>query len=259
MSPRGVSTDAALHRLVVHNGRVNPILLSSAAPHSALRHEIVVKRSRFLAAVARVPDAAAARAFIDAERAATPDARHHCTAFLVSVPGAAPQSHSSDDGEPSGTAGRPMLDVLTGSGVTDIVAVVTRYFGGTLLGTGGLVRAYSDAVRECLEGARLVERQQVPVWQAFLPHAYAGRYIAKVFDAGETVEPEYLEDGVRVSVMTDDGERLRAELAQLSGGAITLEQEGSAVVERSWGHIRSGKAVNDWIRSGKAVNDAIND
>jgi len=129
-------------------------------PSARLSHEIEVKKSRFLTLVARVSTPAEAREVVNERKAAMPDARHHCAAFVVSADGAQPFSHSSDDGEPSGTAGRPMLDVLAGSKLVDVVAVVTRYFGGTLLGTGGLVRAYSDSVRECLEGAPVVVRDE---------------------------------------------------------------------------------------------------
>ena len=126
-------------------------------PSARLSHEIEVKKSRFLALVARVSTPAEAREVVNERKAAMPDARHHCAAFVVSADGAQPFSHSSDDGEPSGTAGRPMLDVLAGSKLVDVVAVVTRYFGGTLLGTGGLVlglveRVVDDAVLMKREG-----------------------------------------------------------------------------------------------------------
>ncbi|HOA88438.1 MAG TPA: YigZ family protein, partial [Propioniciclava tarda] len=112
--------------------------------------EFEVKRSRFLTTLARVDAEEAAREVIADVRRVHPAARHHCSAFIVEVEGAQHIERSSDDGEPSGTAGAPMLGVLRGSGVTQVVAVVTRYFGGVLLGTGGLVRAYSDAVAEAL-------------------------------------------------------------------------------------------------------------
>ncbi len=85
------------------------------------------------------------------------DARHHCTAFVLGPDGTT--MRSNDDGEPSGTAGAPMLEVLRGRGLTDVVAVVTRWFGGTLLGTGGLIRAYGDAVSLALDGASLVRME----------------------------------------------------------------------------------------------------
>lgn len=113
--------------------------------------EIVVSRSRFLARACRVEDEPAARAFVAQVRAADHDARHHCTAFVIGPDGSL--RRSNDDGEPSGTAGRPMLEVLTGRELSDVVVVVTRWFGGVLLGTGGLARAYADATGAALDAA----------------------------------------------------------------------------------------------------------
>lgn len=118
--------------------------------------EIEVRRSRFLTALTPVSTAAEAHEQVAQARRRYWDARHNCSAFIVGPYG--DYQHSSDDGEPSGTAGSPMLDVLRHAGVTDVVAVVTRYFGGILLGTGGLVRAYSDAVVQALELAPRVHR-----------------------------------------------------------------------------------------------------
>lgn len=113
--------------------------------------EIEVKRSRFLARAEPAPDEETGRAVVEAARRAHHDARHHCSAFILGADRRT--ERSSDDGEPAGTAGSPMLDVLRGSGYTDVVVVVTRWFGGTLLGTGGLIRAYSEAVSAALEQA----------------------------------------------------------------------------------------------------------
>ncbi len=118
--------------------------------------EIEVKRSRFLAVAVRVEDDSSARAVIVEARRRYRDARHHCSAFVVG-PTAAVQ-RTNDDGEPSGTAGAPMLEMINGRGLTDVVAVVTRYFGGTLLGAGGLVRAYGEAVALALEEAGVQKR-----------------------------------------------------------------------------------------------------
>ena len=188
-------------------------------PSARLSHEIEVKKSRFLALVARVSTPAEAREVVNERKAAMPDARHHCAAFVVSADGAQPFSHSSDDGEPSGTAGRPMLDVLAGSKLVDVVAVVTRYFGGTLLGTGGLVRAYSDSVRECLEGAPVVVRDNVPAWPAY--------------EAG----------GVRVVVAHPDADAVASLFARLSSGSIRPEPAGTRTVETPAGAIRNGSAI----------------
>ena len=136
--------------------------------------ELEVKRSRFITLIRRVSSEDEARAFIQTTRAEYPDARHHCSAFIYTVEGANPVERSGDDGEPSGTAGQPMLDVLRGSGMLDIAAVVVRYFGGVKLGTGGLVRAYSDAVSLVLPEVPRVRRQQLTVWALAVPHAQVG-------------------------------------------------------------------------------------
>ena len=113
------------------------------------QQEIVEKKSRFIATVRPVKTEEEAKAFIEEMKKKYYDARHNCSAFVIG--NRAQITRSSDDGEPSGTAGRPMLEVLLGSGIRNAAAVVTRYFGGTLLGTGGLVRAYSGVLKEALE------------------------------------------------------------------------------------------------------------
>lgn len=118
-------------------------------PAAEASAEITVLNSRFIASAAPAFSVEEARAFIDKIRHRYADASHHVPLFLIGH-GAAVTAHCTDDGEPSGTAGRPALAVLQGSGLGDVVVVVTRYFGGTKLGTGGLVRAYSDAVRAVL-------------------------------------------------------------------------------------------------------------
>ena len=114
--------------------------------------EIVEKKSRFIATVRKCGTEEEAEAFIEEMKKKYWDARHNCSAFVIGSWGEL--TRCSDDGEPSGTAGRPMLEVLTGSGIRNIAVVVTRYFGGTLLGTGGLVRAYTQAVKEGLANCR---------------------------------------------------------------------------------------------------------
>lgn len=111
--------------------------------------EIVEKKSRFIATIRPVQNEEEAQSFIDEMKKKYWDARHNCSAFVIGERGEV--TRCSDDGEPSGTAGRPMLEVLTGEGIKNIAVVVTRYFGGVLLGTGGLVRAYQSAVKEALK------------------------------------------------------------------------------------------------------------
>ena len=135
--------------------------------------EVEDRGSRFLCTLRRVGDEDEARALVAALRREHTDARHHCSAFVLG-PGGAVQ-RSSDDGEPAGTAGAPMLDVLRGAGVSDVATVVTRWFGGTLLGAGGLVRAYGDAVRAAVAEAGTLRRSLLTELALDLDHADAGR------------------------------------------------------------------------------------
>lgn len=119
--------------------------------------EITEKKSRFIATLAPVRTEDEAQAFIDRMKKQYWDARRNCSALVIGE--RRELTRCSDDGEPPHTAGRPMLDVLLGEGLTNVCAVVTRYFGGTLLGTGGLIRAYQAAVKEGLAACRIVERE----------------------------------------------------------------------------------------------------
>jgi len=135
--------------------------------------EIVVSRSRFLGTLVRVEDEISARGVIEQARKEYWDARHHCSAFILGPSRAV--ERSNDDGEPPGTGGAPMLEVLRGRELSDVVAVVTRWFGGVLLGTGGLSRAYADAVRAALDAATIVQRVEQEVCEVTVDLAAAGR------------------------------------------------------------------------------------
>lgn len=191
--------------------------------------EIEVRRSRFLCHLERVDTEDAARAVVERARKQHGDARHHCSAFLLG-PDAAVQ-RSSDDGEPSGTAGAPMLEVLRGRDVSDVVAVVTRWFGGTLLGAGGLVRAYGDAVRAGLDVTgvrerRLSERYDVPVG-----HADAGRLESDLRARGVQVLGADYGAHATLHLAVPAGDDLDALLAELSGGSVTARRSGQAWVD----------------------------
>jgi uncharacterized YigZ family protein len=159
-----------------------------------VRHELVVKKSRFITVLRRVEDEAAARALVAELRREFYDARHHCSAFVLGA--ARGVQRSSDDGEPSGTAGIPILDALlkreTGSApdgtpdtcLSDVCAVVVRYFGGILLGAGGLVRAYSESVSTAVTVAQLVRRDRMQLFMVSVPHAGAGRLENELRSAG---------------------------------------------------------------------------
>ena len=135
--------------------------------------EYEAKGSRFHASLAPVPNEDGAAAVVGQARTRFPEARHHCSAWVLGVTGQ--RQRSNDDGEPGGTAGAPMLAVLTGAGLSEVVAVVSRTFGGTLLGAGGLVRAYSAATSAAVTAAQRVRRVPVVRVQVEVGHADAGR------------------------------------------------------------------------------------
>ncbi len=120
-------------------------------PAKCFRSEIEVERSRFITTVQEVTSPAEAQAFVAEIKAEFPDANHNCWAYLVGPPGSSDQIGLSDDGEPHGVAGRPILTTLQHSGLGDTAMVVTRYFGGVKLGKGGMVKAYTAAVQTALE------------------------------------------------------------------------------------------------------------
>lgn len=134
--------------------------MSDRYPVPAAQHRVEeeINRSRFITTVAHTPTVEEARAFIQGLRTEFADASHNCWAYVAGPPGSTAQIGMSDDGEPHGTAGKPMLTVLLHSGVGEICVVVTRYFGGTLLGKGGLVKAYSGGVQLALESMPRTER-----------------------------------------------------------------------------------------------------
>lgn len=187
-------------------------------------HELEIRKSRFICHLQPVASVAEADAFIGAMRKQYWDARHNCTAMVTGVRG--DQARSSDDGEPSGTAGVPMLEVLRRRGMTDVVAVVTRYFGGIKLGAGGLVRAYGQAVSEALDRATLVHRRALTHVRIEAPHADAGRLDNLLRDwaaAHDAVvgEPVYGATAtLSVWAPADALGRLRDDLAAWTAGAI---------------------------------------
>ena len=188
--------------------------------------EIEVKRSRFLCTLARVEDEAAARAVVDRLRKQHWDARHHCSAFVLGPDGAV--ERSSDDGEPAGTAGAPMLEVLRGREVSDVVAVVTRWFGGTLLGAGGLVRAYADAVRAGLDATGTLRRDLVRELSLEVGHVDAGRVESELRARGVAVLDTAYAATVTLLLGTPPAEvdRLHALVAELTGGTAVAEPAG---------------------------------
>ena len=188
--------------------------------------ETEVKRSRFLCRIERVDSEEVARTVVERARKEHWDARHHCSAFVLGPDGAV--QRCSDDGEPSGTAGAPMLEVLRGREVSDVVAVVTRWFGGTLLGAGGLVRAYGDAVRAGLDAAGVHERVLAALFDVDVSHAAAGRLESDLRARGVDVQDATYAERVTVRVDRDPATDLDALLAELTGGTVSSTPAGHA-------------------------------
>ncbi|AIT61433.1 IMPACT family protein [Corynebacterium doosanense] len=202
-------------------------------PGRDFTREWEVKRSRFIATARRVMDETQARAFIDEVRTTYPDARHHCSAFIVLIDDVLPVERSSDDGEPSGTAGRPMLEQLKGSGLLNIAVVVTRYFGGIKLGAGGLVHAYSESVGQLLPEIPRARRSLSELYRVDLAHAEAGRLESELRDRGvEITDVAYGETaGYTLAVEPGGFGSLCDTLASLTQGQVEPREIGTTWIE----------------------------
>ena len=184
--------------------------------------EITEKKSRFIGQVFPVHTQTEAEERIAAVRKKMYDARHHCHAFALGP--ARETTHCSDDGEPSGTAGKPILEVLTGAGLTDTLIVVTRYFGGTLLGTGGLVRAYTQAAQAAL--AVTPRKRMVYGCSITADIEYAQVGSMQHYLRGQELTPTDVRYAERVqfllNIISDDIERFEADVTELTDGRARL-------------------------------------
>jgi len=191
--------------------------------------EFTEKKSRFIATTCPVDSEEEALTFIESIKKKYWNATHNCSAYVIG------KRHElqrcSDDGEPNGTAGRPMLDVLLGEDVHNIAVVVTRYFGGTLLGTGGLVRAYSGAVKIGLENSMIVEKHLGIRLQVQTDYNGIGKiqYITAQADI-LTLNTEYTDIvTIELLVPVDEKERLRKKITEATSGRAKLE-----ILEETW-------------------------
>ncbi|MCC6148191.1 MAG: YigZ family protein [Anaerolineaceae bacterium] len=192
-------------------------------PAQETRCETRVSNSRFIATVAPAFSVEQARAFIERIRAEYPDASHHVPAFLIGF-GASIIAHSSDAGEPSGTAGKPILAVLRGSGLGDVVMVITRYFGGTKLGTGGLVRAYSEAARAVLTALPRAVKRATHTVLIVTPYSFFERVRMLVsVHKGVIVEEVFAVDvTLTARFPVENFETFQHALAEASAGALSV-------------------------------------
>lgn len=186
--------------------------------------QIEVKKSRFLAHIAPVQSEAEAREVLASRRNLYPDARHHCSAFILDSEGATARVRFSDDGEPAGTGGPPILECLQGGELVNVIAVVTRYFGGTLLGTGGLVRAYSQATQRALSSATLVALETRAGFSVTCALAYAGKLEAEIRRANWQISSADWDAQVafHFTVPLDEADFVDSMVGAVTGGQGTL-------------------------------------
>lgn len=187
--------------------------------------EYVEKKSRFIATLRKCESEEEAVRFVEEMKKKYWDARHNCHAFVIGSKGEL--TRCSDDGEPSGTAGRPMLEVLTGAGLRDAAVVVTRYFGGVLLGTGGLVRAYTQAVKEGLKNCKVGRMCYGHLVQITTDYVWIGKVLYLLGNLNlEPVSSDYGERIVlKLEVPGQKLERLRREVAESTNGQAEFVKE----------------------------------
>lgn len=189
--------------------------------------ETVVKKSRFIGQLYPAKDFDEAATIIAASKKRFYDAGHGCTAMIFGYN--RELMRCSDAGEPQGTAGVPMLDALKGSGLTNVLAIVTRYFGGTLLGTGGLVRAYTGSVQETLKLAKIVTYTPMEIYTASVPFKLWGKTEAMLKSEGIIIsQTDYMEDvKLKLCMKAEKEEALLKNFAEITAGKSVPVKTGS--------------------------------
>ena len=194
-------------------------------PGEVFRVEQTIKRSRFIASVGHTPGVEEAKAFIEQIKAEFEDARHNCWAYCAGAAGSTDRIGASDDGEPHGTAGRPMLTAVTHSGLGEVTVVVTRYFGGILLGTGGLVKAYQSSVKMALEAVPTRVRTKTKRIKFSVEHRFVNQVLRKIEAVnGRILEKNFdMDADFDVEIPEDLAETFAKELEELTRGALLIE------------------------------------
>lgn len=194
-------------------------------PGEVFRVEQTIKRSRFIASVGHTPGVEEAKAFIEQIKAEFEDARHNCWAYCAGAAGSTDRIGASDDGEPHGTAGRPMLTAVTHSGIGEVTVVGTRYFGGILLGTGGLVKAYQSSVKMALEGVPTRVRTKTKRIKFSVEHRFVNQVLRKIEAVNGRILEKNFDMGADfdVEIPEDLAETFAKELEELTRGALLIE------------------------------------
>ena len=216
-------------------------------PGEVFRVEQTIKRSRFIASVGHTPGVEEAKAFIEQIKAEFEDARHNCWAYCAGAAGSTDRIGASDDGEPHGTAGRPMLTAVTHSGIGEVTVVVTRYFGGILLGTGGLVKAYQSSVKMALEGVPTRVRTKTKRIKFSVEHRFVNQVLRKIEAVNGRILEKNFDMGADfdVEIPEDLAETFAKELEELTRGRRVTAYLATPIVK-----FKLSKPVNVWL--GKA-------
>lgn len=195
-------------------------------PAARVRAEDRIEQSRFVTTLEMARSVDDAKAVLEGVRKEFPDATHHCYAWVIGPPGSTSSTAAGDDGEPSGTAGRPMLKVLLNSGVGDVVVVVTRYFGGVKLGKGGLVRAYSGGVQHALREMTTREHVDLIDVQVVVPYAAVDAAQRALHSQGARVIAQAFSTQVAllVRIPIDREQEIARALADATNGAARIER-----------------------------------
>lgn len=194
-------------------------------PSHLQRTEYVIKKSRFITTIGHCPTKVKAKELLEQLRQTFPDARHHCWAMMTGTPWDAHQWDQSDDGEPKGTAGKPMLNVLQHQDIGEVMVIVTRYFGGIKLGAGGLVRAYSTSVQQAV--SQLETKLKVPAQMYAIRFNYSLlgtiEYALKQYEHVEIMDQKFNTDvTLIISVPLSDDEQVKAQLTSLSDNTVHM-------------------------------------
>lgn len=197
----------------------------------AAMSELVIKKSRFYGQLFPAESFEQAQEILEQVRKKYWDATHHCSAMILGKD--REFMRCSDDGEPQGTAGIPMLETLKQSGLTDVLAIVTRYFGGTLLGAGGLVRAYTAGVSEAVQAAKKILRQPHLVFAMEMPFKLWGKAESQVIRAGYSVKVLSYTDIVSVQAYAgmEEEERFTKLILEISSGTVVPQKIGEEYVD----------------------------
>lgn len=180
--------------------------LSFHIPKKQIFYQEAIKKSRFIVHIEHTPDVKAAKEFIDLIKGKYGDANHNCWAYVAGSPDDSQILGFSDDGEPKGTAGKPMLNVLMGSKLGEITAVITRYFGGIKLGTGGLSRAYGGSLKHALEGLKTTEKISEAIIEGISEYSHQ-KLIEKILKSYNVIDiQKKFESDVSWSIKLDERE-----------------------------------------------------